>query len=71
MAEYQIRIIERGGHCAAYSCQCGSVFAAVRRAKTIATSSDSIEVWSEMECVFYDHRDNGLPERAGQNGEPA
>jgi hypothetical protein len=66
MAEYQIRIFERGGRCAAYSCHCGSVFAAVRRAKAIATPDDSIEVWFEMECVFYDHPEKELPRRAGQ-----
>lgn len=62
MTEYQIRIIERTGRCVAYACHCGSVFAAVRRAKSIATDGAAVEVWSNMECVFYDH-----PEGPAQN----
>lgn len=63
MTEYQIRIIERTGRCIAYACHCGSVFAAVRRAKSIATDGAAVEVWSNMECVFYDHPEGGAQKR--------
>lgn len=54
MGEYQIRITRMNGETAAYSCHCVSVFAAVRRAKSIGSTGDVVEVWSGMACVFSD-----------------
>ena len=55
MGDYQIRIIGTNGQSIAYSCHCISAFAAVRRAKSIASPGDAVEVWAGMECVFNDH----------------
>lgn len=55
MGDYQIRIIGTNGQSIAYSCHCVSAFAAVRRAKSIASPGDAVEVWVGMECVFNDH----------------
>lgn len=55
MGDYQIRIIGTNGQFIAYSCHCVSAFAAVRRAKSIASPGDAVEVWVGMECVFNDH----------------
>ncbi len=55
MSDYEIRIIGTNGQCTIYSCHCVSVFAAVRRARAIASGGDVVEVWSGMDCVFNDH----------------
>lgn len=70
MNEYQIRILARDGECTTYSCHCTSAFAAVRRARSIASAGDIVEVWSGMECVFNDHTQIAASDIKAGSNEP-
>jgi hypothetical protein len=56
---YQIRIIRKDVNSPAiYSSSHVSDYAAVRRARNLAASGDSIEVWRGADCVYSGENDS-------------
>ena len=52
METYQIRILKNGRQIADESCKQASDYAAIRRARLLAESSDHVEVWRGSRCLF-------------------
>lgn len=52
METYQIRIVKNGREIAAEACKQTSDYAAIRHARSMAESSDHVEVWRGSHCLF-------------------
>ncbi len=52
METYQIRIVKNGRKVADEALKQASDYAAIRRARALAESSDYVEVWRGNRCLF-------------------
>jgi hypothetical protein len=52
MEIYQIRIVKNGREIAAEVCKQASDYAAIRHARSLAESSDHVEVWRGSRCLY-------------------
>jgi hypothetical protein len=52
METYKIRIVKNGREITAEACKQASDYAAIRHARSLAESSDHVEVWRGSRCLF-------------------
>ena len=52
MTDYEIRILRQDGQQLVIEVRLMGDHAAIRRARTLATDSDRLEVWRGMTCVY-------------------
>jgi hypothetical protein len=52
METYRIRIVKKGRKITDEACKQASDYAAIRRAQSLAESSDYVEVWRGSRCLF-------------------
>ena len=52
MDDYEIRILKEDGQQLVVEVRLMGDHAAIRRARTLATDSDGVEVWRGMTCVY-------------------